>query len=64
MALDQAGRRGQRQAQDIIYLDLALESAVRQVVEGALSSMSTRARGRAQDDRGWRWRTSSPAGVE
>ena len=28
---------------DIIYLDLALESAVRQVVEGALSSMSTRA---------------------
>jgi alpha-glucan,water dikinase len=28
---------------DIIYLDLALESAVRQVVEGALGSMSTRA---------------------
>ena len=29
--------------EDIIYLDLALESAVRQVVEGALGSMSRRA---------------------
>ena len=28
---------------DIIYLDLALESAVRQVIEGALGSMATRA---------------------
>ena len=38
-----AGGADNARLKDIIYLDLALESAVRQVVEGALSSMSTRA---------------------